>query len=102
MKSKSSSRRFVLGCAAISLAAAMPGFAQAPAIALIDPSDAAQWEPVAKEAGWRVIAPAAAATTPDARVQSLVAAVEQAIGQGADASRIYLAGRGPAAALVFY
>ncbi len=45
---------------------------------------------------------AAAADNPDARVQALAAAAEQAIQNGADPARIYLAGRGAATAAVFY
>jgi dienelactone hydrolase len=75
-----------------------------PAIALIDSSDAAPWQTWAGEAGWQVIAPAAAANgNIDARVQALETAVAEAVQRGGiDANRIYLAGRGEAAAAVFY
>ena len=98
---KNSLKKSVLGCAAISLSLCALAEAQTPAIALIDAADGPMWEPLAREAGWRIVAPPAG-NTPDARVQSLAAAVQQAITQGADPSRIYLAGRGPAAAAVFY
>ncbi len=72
-----------------------------PALALVDAADAAQWQAVVKDAGWRVIT-GAPADNPDARVQALAAAVGQAIHDGADPARIYLAGRGAATAAVFY
>ena len=89
-------------CAIISLAACGAAAAQTPAIAVADPADAPQWQAWTKVNGWRVISAAPAADNPDARVLALAAAVREAIGAGADASRIYLAGRGAAAALVFY
>ena len=110
MKSKSWPRRSVPACAIISLlacglaAAQTPGPAdgKAPAIALVDPADAPQWEALAKSAGWRVIVPAAA-DNPDARALALAAAVQKAVAAGGiDADRVYLAGRGSAAAVVFY
>jgi hypothetical protein len=76
--------------------------AQSPAIALIDPADAAQWEAWAKDAGWRVIT-GAQANNADTRIQNLASAVRDAVRSGSvDAARVYLAGRGPAAAAVFY
>jgi hypothetical protein len=102
MKSKNWSRRSGLGCAAFSLLTCAAALAQTPAIALVDPADAAQWQMWAKDAGFQVIVPAAAAN-PDARVQALIPAVRDAIqNHGVDAGRIYLAGRGPAVAAVFY
>jgi hypothetical protein len=102
MKSKSSSRRSVLVCTATSLALCRLALAQPPAIALADAADAAGWQQWAAGAGFAVIA-GAAASTADARVQSLAAAVQQAIAsRAADPARIYLVGRGPAAAGVFY
>jgi hypothetical protein len=98
MRSRNWPRRFVLACATISAAAAAT---PVPAIALVDPGDAPQWQALVKNAGWRVIA-GAAADSPDARVQSLAAAVAQAVKDGADPARIYLAGRGAATAAVFY
>jgi hypothetical protein len=75
--------------------------AQTPAIALVDPSDAAAWQGWAKEVGWRVITGAPAAN-PDARVLALAAAVQEAVKDGVDPARVYLAGRGGASAVVFY
>jgi predicted esterase len=101
MRSKSWLRRFALACGVISLFSPTVA-AQSPAIALIDPADAAQWEAWANDAGWRVIA-GAPAKTPDTRIQALTAAVREAIGSSSvDAAQVYLAGRGPAAAAVFY
>lgn len=106
MRSKAWSRRFALACATISLlpdATALAAQAPPPAIAVVEAADAPQWEAWAKGAGFHVIAPAAAAATPDARVQALSAAVAQAVeANAADPARIYLAGRGAATAGVFY
>jgi dienelactone hydrolase len=79
--------------------------AKSPAIVLVDGTDAAQWQTWTKDLGWQVIAPAAEAvnSNPDARVQALASAVEAAIrNAGVDPERVYLAGRGGAAAVVFY
>ena len=75
-----------------------------PAIALVDPADAAQWQTWTAPLGWQVIVPSAAANAGiDALVQSLEKAVLEEIQKGsADASRVYLAGRGDAAGAVFY
>jgi predicted esterase len=78
--------------------------AQAPpaaALAVVDQEDALQWQAWAKESGWRVIT-AAPAANPDARVQALAAAVDEAVKAGLDPSRIYLVGRGAGTAGVFY
>ena len=83
-----------------------PAVAQqkAPAIALTDAADAVQWQNWARELGWQVIA---AESEPNAnidqRVLALAAKVDAAIkGGSVDPGRVYLAGRGDAAALVFY
>jgi len=77
--------------------------AKTPAIALIDASDAAQWQAWTKDLGWRVITPAASEANIDLRVQALATAVQNAIRDSSvDPARIYLAGRGDAAAAVFY
>jgi predicted esterase len=109
MKSKNWSRRSVLACGIISLlacgsAAAQPAAKKTPAIALVDGADAAQWRNWSGERGWQVIAPAGPANPSiDLRVQALASAVEDAIrNSGADPARVYLAGRGDAAAAVFY
>jgi len=71
----------------------------------VDGADAAQWRTWTKDLGWQVIAPAAddASANIDVRVQALVSAVEAAIrSSDVDPARVYLAGRGSAAAAVFY
>jgi predicted esterase len=77
---------------------------KAPAVALIDSADAPTWQNWTRELGWQVIT--AAGTPPadiDSRVKALAAAVESAIQNGTvDPAHIYLAGRGDAAAAVFY
>src|SRR5438105_899311 len=75
-----------------------------PAIALVDGADAVQWQNWTRDLGWRIIAPDTAPNTPiDQRVLALAAQVEAAIKGGAvDPARVYLAGRGDAAATVFY
>src|SRR5690242_2247346 len=108
MKSKNWPSGFVRGCAAISLlgisAAAQTPPAKTPAIALIDPTDAVQWQNLTREVGWQVIAPPVAANTdPDQRALALKSAVEAAISAGTtDPARVYLAARGDASPLVFY
>ncbi len=101
MRSKSWRSVSAAACVTISLLAPCRSAAQTPAIALVDPADAPQWQTWTREAGWRVIA-GAAAENPDARVLSLAAAVRDAIRDGVDPARVYLAGRGPSASLVFY
>ena len=92
----------------ISLLLCGPPVAQAaaktPALALIDAQDAAHWQEVAQQAGWQTIVPGGASTDPvDTRVLAVAAAVRAAIQTGgADPARIYLAGRGDSAAMVFY
>jgi len=108
-------KKFAIACTMVGLAwaqepptlpiGAAPASGKAPAIALIDAQDAAQWEGLAKERGWQVIkaAPMAAATAIDQRVVALATAVREAIQKGGlDPGRIYLGGRGEAAAAVFY
>ncbi|MGA2723215.1 MAG: PDZ domain-containing protein [Bryobacteraceae bacterium] len=110
MKSRSWSRKSVLACGIISLLARGAAGAQAtparsPAIVLVDGADAEQWRTWTKDLGWQVIAPAAPAANAniDVRVQALASAVEAAIrSAGVDPARAYLAGRGSAAAMVFY
>ncbi len=106
MRSKASSRKSVLACAAISLLAAAPVRPQSgpqPSIAVVDAADAAQWQAWGKAANFHVIVPAANPASADERALALAAAVKQAIeSHAADPERIYLAGRGPAAAAVLY
>ena len=110
MKSSSWLRRSTSACAISLLCgslAAQPAAAPkgAPAFALLDDSDAAQWRSWASGAGWRVVTPGAlpAGATIDARVQALAAAVQQAAKHAEiDPARVYVAGRGASAASVFY
>ena len=119
MTSKNWSAKSVPACATISLlawscawlAAQSPATlpapaassARTPAVALIDSADAAQWQTWAQGVGWRVITPSGSAAAIDQRVQALAAAVQAAIQNGGvDPAHIYLAGRGEAAAAVFY
>jgi hypothetical protein len=101
MKSRNWSSVSAVACATISLLLCAAAAAQTPAVALVDPSDAPQWQTWAKQAGWQVIT-GAAASTPDARVLALAAAVQDAVKNGADPARVYVAGRGAASAAVFY
>jgi predicted esterase len=97
---------FARACATISLLLCPLAAQQtkAPAVALMDPADAVQWQNWTRDLGWRVIAPEGApGANIDQRVQSLAAAVAAAIRDGSvDPARVYLAGRGDAAAAVFY
>lgn len=102
-------RKFALACDTISLllgawAPAQVSPPKPPAVALLDSGDLAQWQAWTKEAGWQVIAPPAAANASlDTRIQTLEKAILTAVQNGsADRARIYLAGRGEAAAAVFY
>ena len=75
-----------------------------PAIALIDAADAVQWQNWTRELGWQVLAADGAPDKNiDLRVLALAAKVEAGIKSGSvDATRVYLVGRGDAAAAVFY
>ncbi len=101
MRSRNWSNGFAAACAIFSLLACPSAAAQTPSIALVDATDAAQWQAWAKETGWRVIT-GAPADNPDARVLALASAVRDAVKSGADPARIYIAGRGAATAAVFY
>jgi hypothetical protein len=100
---------FGRACATISLLLVWPLAGQTtrtktPAVALLDPGDLAQWQTWTREAGWQVIA-AAGVPAPDidSRLRALAAAVESAIqSDSVDPERVYIAGRGDAAAAVFY
>src|SRR5262249_10288305 len=74
------------------------------AIALMDAADQVQWQNWTRELGWQVIAAEGGAEKNiDLRLLSLGAKIEEAIKSGAaDASRIYMAGRGDAASAGFY
>ena len=95
MRSRSWPSASAAACATFSLlaAASRRAAAQTPAIALVDPADAPQWQAWTKETGWRVIT-GAAADNPDARALALATAVRDAIRDGVDPARVYLAGRG--------
>ena len=71
-----------------------------PAIALIDAADAVQWQNWTRELGWQVLAADGAPDKNiDLRVLALAAKVEAGIKSGSvDATRVYLVGRGDAAA----
>jgi predicted esterase len=108
MISRNSPNEFVRACT-ISLLLCWSLAAQSqptkpPAIALVDAADAVQWQNWTHELGWQVIAPAVAPGADiDTRVRTLAAAVEAAIQNGSvDGARVYVAGRGDAAAAVFY
>lgn len=117
MISKNWSRRSAIVCATSFLAGGL-AWAQpaepkaqptepkkmAPAIALVDAADAAQWQNLTAGLGWRVLfAPADPDANIDKRVQALALKVEEAVKAGAvDPSRVYIAGRGDSAAMVFY
>ncbi len=108
MTSRNWPNGFVRACATISLLAAVlaaqPAAQKTPAIALVDGADAVQWQNLTRELAWRVIAPEVPANAdPDHRALALAAQVQAAIQSGTvDPARIYLAGRGEAAGLVFY
>jgi predicted esterase len=82
----------------------LDGQVKTPAVALLDPGDAVQWQNWTRDAGWQVItASVAPAADIDSRLKALAAAVESAIQNGSvDPARVYIAGRGDAAAAVFY
>ena len=86
------------------VAAAQPSPKKAPAVALLDAADAAEWGKWTSELGWRVVTwPAPADANIDVRVLNLAKAVEAAVKSGdVDPARVYLAGRGDAAAAVWY
>jgi hypothetical protein len=101
-----STERFLLALLLAAVAAAQPSPPKAPAVALLDAADATEWRKWTGELGWQVVTPVATAapdSTIDARLLELTKAVEAAIKSGAvDGSRVYLAGRGDAAATVWY
>src|SRR5450432_4240486 len=86
------------------VAAAQPSPRKAPALALLDAADAAEWRKWTGELGWQVVTwPAPADSNIDVRVLNLAKAVEAAVKSGdVDPARVYLAGRGDAAAAVWY
>jgi len=93
----------LLACGAWAAQPAEPS--KVPVLALMDPADAEAWRNWAKDLGWRVVTPAGLPANPsiDQRVLALAAAAREAAKDPAvDAARIYLAGRGNAAAGVFY
>jgi hypothetical protein len=105
-------RKFVLACAAISLAAAhaQTGATQpaaTPALALVGAADTAKWEEWAKPTGWRILTapadPSPAAAAAETRLLALAQVVRDAVAKHeVDPAHVYLAGRGDDAATVFY
>jgi len=108
MKSKNWLSGSVLACGISLLGGtgllAQPAPKKAPAITLVDAADAAEWQKWTSEAGWLLVTAAGPANPNiDLRVQDLAKAVEATIQNGdVDASRVYLVGRGDAAAVVWY
>ena len=111
MRSKNWLRRSVRACATITSLAGLfaggalngqpAGPAKVPALALLDPADADAWRNLVKDLGWRVLTPEGLPANPsiDQRVLALAAAAQD---PAVDGARVYLAGRGSAAAGVFY
>lgn len=110
MTSRNWSRRSAIVCA-ISLLGGSELASQpaqpprpAPAIALVDASDAPQWQSLVEGTGWQIVsAPLGRDANIDQRVQALALKVAEAVKAGTvDASRIYVAGRGDSSSLVIY
>ena len=78
--------------------------AKSPVIALVDAGDAEGWKSLTAGLNWQIVfAPAEPDANVDKRVQALVLAVDDAVKGGtADPNRVYIAGRGDAASMVFY
>jgi hypothetical protein len=104
MRSRSLLRRFTLVFAISGwLAGQICAQPKAPVVALMDPSDAAQWRDWVGGLGWRVAADETVQPNVDERVVRLERVVRRMLEEpGVDASRVYLAGRGPSSAAVFY
>ena len=106
MTSRNWPGKFALVCATSVLFAQAqePAKKAAPAVALADAADAAQWQPLVKDIGWQLIfAPADPDANVDKRVQALAIEVDKAVKAGdVDPARVFAVGRGPAAATVFY
>jgi predicted esterase len=108
MTSKSLPSAFARVCVTTSLLSAtlgaQPAAQKPPAIALVDGADAVQWQKWVQDLGWKVIAPQGTpSANSDQRVLALAAQVEAEIKAGSvDPARVYLAGRGDAAAMVFF
>jgi dienelactone hydrolase len=104
MKSRSLLRRFTLVLAISGwLAGHICAQTKAPVIALMDPSDAAQWRDWVSGLGWRVAADETAQPNVDERVLGLEKVVRRMLEDpGVDSSRVYLVGRGPSSAAIFY
>jgi hypothetical protein len=77
---------------------------KAPAVALLDADDATEWRKWTGELGWQLVTwPAPPDSNIDVRVLNLASAVAAAVKSGdVDGARVYLAGRGDAAAAVWY
>ncbi len=99
--------RFARACAISLLAAARWPCAAAPAplLVVLDAGDTKQWQAWCAERGWQFLAPWSATTerSIDLRVKTLEARLAEARRKPEiDGSSVYLAGRGEAAAAVFY
>ncbi|MBV8906429.1 MAG: hypothetical protein JOZ22_22545 [Acidobacteriia bacterium] len=94
----------VCGTISLLLSAAEAPASSAPAVVLVDAADLPQWRTWTESAGWQVIAPSGPANSGiDVRVEAIEAAALQAVrNNSVDRARLYLAGRGEAAAAVFY
>lgn len=103
MKSRSWFGGFAAVCA-VSAALAQAPAAKAPVIAVLDAAEVEQWRAWTAPLGWKVVAPASTGQGAlDARILDLQAAVAKVVADpGVDSSRVYLVGRGDAAAFVFY
>jgi len=92
----------LLACAF--LRAQPPQVTRKPAVALLDPADAADWQKWTGEIGWQLILwPAPPDSNIDTRVLNLASAVDAAVKAGtADPLRVYVVARGEASAAVWY
>src|SRR2546423_1251938 len=103
MRSRNWRNGSAAACAIISLLAAAAAPAQTPAIVVVEAADAPLWQEWAKTAGWRGISAAARRPpTPAPGAGPCAAPPKRPEGAGAAPPRLYLAGRGTAAAAVFY
>jgi predicted esterase len=106
MTLKSWSRKSALGCI-ISLAVceciqAQPP-AKPPALAVLDASEAGQWQALAKGAGWRLVTAPVGQSDIELRIKALESAVQDEVkSSAADPQRVYLVGKDSEAASVFY
>ncbi len=104
MKSRNSLRRFVLALAVSGwIGGTVAAQTKEPVVAIMDPSDAAQWRGWANGLGWRVAMDESTQGSVDERVLGLEKVVRGMLTDpGVDASRIYLVGRATSSPAVFY